>query len=114
MRRGPMQNVVALEQERLLLAERLLSDIERRHGLPRTDARDIHPYVTDRYLVAYLPEANDGTPVPQAVEFAFTPTAHAAIDLLHRVVAESDRGWGTACYIHDLNTGSALADEALH
>jgi hypothetical protein len=101
-----MQNAVALEQERLLMAERLLTDIERRHGLPHTPSRDIHPFVVDRFLVAYLPETHDGEPVPQAVEFAFTPTLSEAVDLLRRTVNESDHGFGTACYIHDLNTGS--------
>jgi len=105
---------VALEQERLLLAERLLFDIERRHGLPHTPSRDIHPYVVDRFLVAYLPDTHDGAPVPQAVEIAFTPTLAEAVDLLGRTVKSSDHGWGAACYIHDLNTGSSDAESESH
>jgi hypothetical protein len=87
------------------MAERLLTDIERRHGLPHAPSRDIHPFVIDRFLVAYLPETHDGEPVPQAVEFAFTPTLGEAVDLLRRTVSDTDHGFGTACYIHDLNTG---------
>ena len=88
------------------MAERLLFDIERRHGLPHTQSRDIHPYIVDRFLVAYLPETHDGTPAPEAVEFAFTPSLTDAVELLRRTIADSDHGFGTACYIHDLNTGS--------
>jgi hypothetical protein len=47
----------ALEQERLLIAERLLTEIERRLGLPHPSNRDIQRVITDRFLAAYLPEA---------------------------------------------------------
>jgi len=46
----------ALEQERLLLAERLLSEIQRRHGLPETHQHPLSPSIVDRFLAAYLPE----------------------------------------------------------
>ena len=54
----------AIEQERLFVAERLLSEIERRHGLPHPSNRDIHPVIIDRFLIAYLPEIRDGQPAP--------------------------------------------------
>jgi hypothetical protein len=47
----------ALEQERLLLAERLLSEIQRRHGLPETHQHPLSPSIVDRFLAAYLPES---------------------------------------------------------
>ena len=102
-----MQTDVALEQERLLLAERLLAGIERRHGLPHTSAYDLHPVAVDRYLVAYLPESREGAPAPQALEFAFTHSISDALELLRRVVTESPDGMGAACYVHDLNTGTS-------
>ncbi|HEU4698625.1 MAG TPA: hypothetical protein VFS40_05560 [Gemmatimonadales bacterium] len=100
-----MTETVALDPERLRMAELLLFDIERRHGLPHTHSRAIHPNIVDRFLVAYLPETHDGVPVPQAVEYAFTPSLTDAVELLRRTIADSDHGFGTACYIHDLNTG---------
>jgi hypothetical protein len=105
-----MQETVALEQERSMLAERLLRDIERRHGLLHPASAEINPTIADRYLVAYLPETHEGAPVPQTVEFAFTPTLQEAVRMLGRVVEETDHGWGSACYVYDLNTGSALAE----
>ena len=45
----------AIEQERLLWPERLLSEIERRHGLPHPANRELHPVIIDRFLAAYLP-----------------------------------------------------------
>ncbi len=45
----------ALEQERLFVAERLLSEIERRHGLPHPRSREIPSVIIDRFLTAYLP-----------------------------------------------------------
>ena len=63
----------AIEQERLLVAERLLSEIERRHGLPHPIQRELHPVIMDRFLAVYLPEAREGEPVPQALEYAFAP-----------------------------------------
>ena len=62
----------ALEHERLLIAERLLSEIERRHGLPHPIKREIHPVIIDRFLAAYLPEAREGEPAPLALEYAFS------------------------------------------
>jgi hypothetical protein len=102
----------ALEHERLLLAERLLTEIERRHGLPHPLNRDIHPVIVDRFLAAYLPEAREGEPAPLALEYAFAPNLSDALRLLQEVVSESADGRGAALYVHDLDTGvSADRDE---
>jgi len=93
------------EQERLLIAERLLSEIERRHGLPHPIQRELHPVIMDRFLAVFLPEAREGEPVPQALEYAFAPRIVDALDLLRDVVSESDGGRGAALYVHDLDTG---------
>jgi hypothetical protein len=95
----------AMEQERLLIAQRLLSEIERRHGLPHPAQRELHPVIMDRFLAVYLPEAREGEPVPQALEYAFAPRLTDALDLLRDVVTESDDGCGAALYVHDLDTG---------
>ena len=58
----------AIEQERLLIAQRLLSGIERRHGLPHPIQRELHPVIMDRFLAVNLPEAREGEPAPQALE----------------------------------------------
>jgi hypothetical protein len=97
----------ALEHERLLIAERLLSEIERRHGLPHPDKREIHPVITDRFLATYLPEAREGEPAPLALEYAFAPNLSDALRLLQEVVNESAQGRGAAMYIYDLDTGLA-------
>lgn len=99
----------ALEQERLLLAERLLSEIERRHGLPHPVQRELHPVIMDRFLAAYLPETREGEPVPQALEYAFAPSLSDALALLRDVVSESNDGFGAALYVHDLDIG-VIAD----
>jgi hypothetical protein len=82
----PVRNYVmlpaAIEQERLFVAERLLSEIERRHGLPHPANREVHPVIVDRFLTAYLPETRDGQRAPSALEF------------------------GAALYIHDLDTSN--------
>jgi hypothetical protein len=93
---------VALEQERVILADRLLNEIERRHGLAHSAHQDLHPAIVDRFLAAYIPETRDGEPAPSAVEYAFTPTLTEAIELLRRVVVESRHGYGSAIYVHDL------------
>ena len=107
-RRIPLRNYVmlpaAIEQERLFVAERLLSEIERRHGLPRARNREIHPVIVDRFLTAYLPETRDGEPAPSALEFAFAPTLTEALNLMRGVVTETETGFGAALYIHDLDT----------
>jgi hypothetical protein len=95
----------AIEQERLLIAERLLSEIERRHGLPHPTQRELHPVIMDRFLAVYLPEAREGEPAPQALEYAFAPTLADALELLRDVVSESPDGRGAALYVHDLDTG---------
>jgi hypothetical protein len=95
----------AIEQERLLIAERLLSEIERRHGLPHPTRRELHPVIMDRFLAVYLPEAREGEPAPQALEYAFAPTLADALELLRDVVSESPDGRGAALYVHDLDTG---------
>ena len=95
----------ALEHERLLIAQRLLSEIERRHGLPHPIQRELHSVIMDRFLAVYLPEAREGEPVPQALEYAFAPALTDALDLLRDVVSESPDGCGAALYVHDLDTG---------
>jgi len=95
----------AMEHERLLIAQRLLSEIERRHGLPHPIQRELHPVIMDRFLAVYLPEAREGEPVPQALEYAFAPRLSDALDLLRDVVTESEDGCGAALYVHDLDTG---------
>ena len=96
----------ALEQERLFVAERLLSEIERRHGLPLPANREVHPVIVVRFLTAYLPETRDGQPAPSALEFAFSPTLTEALNLARGVVSESGTGFGAALYIYDLDTGT--------
>jgi hypothetical protein len=95
----------AIEQERLLIAQRLLSEIERRHGLPHPTQREIHPVIMDRFLAVYLPEVREGEPVPQALEYAFAPRITDALDLLRDVVSDSEDGQGAALYVYDLDTG---------
>lgn len=98
----------ALEQERLLVAERLLSEIQRRHGLPETHQLQLNPVIVDRFLAAYLPESREGEPAPRALEYAFTPTLGEAITLLRDVITESPKGRGAAVYVHDLDTGTTV------
>jgi hypothetical protein len=95
----------ALEQERLFVAERLLSEIERRHSLPHPAQREIPPVIVDRFLTAYLPETRDGEPAPLALEYAFSPSLSEALDLMREVVSETPSGSGSALYVHDLDTG---------
>ncbi|HEY8106271.1 MAG TPA: hypothetical protein VIE46_09195 [Gemmatimonadales bacterium] len=101
----------ALEQERLLLAVRLLSEIQRRHALPQSHQLPLSPALVDRFLAAFLPETREGEPAPRAVEYAFTPTLDEAMTLLRDVVTESPGGWGAAVYIHDLDTGLPFEHE---
>jgi hypothetical protein len=96
---------VAIEQERLFVAERLLSEIERRHGLSHPTQRVIHPVIVDRFITAYLPETRDGEPAPLALEYAFSPSLTEALDLLRGIVTESATGTGAALYVYDLDTG---------
>ena len=102
---------VALEQERLIVAERLLREIERRHGLPLSQHTDLQPAVVDRFLAAYLPESREGEPAPSALEYAFTATLADALDLLGRVIEESPGGSGSALYVHDLDPGTTSNGE---
>jgi hypothetical protein len=95
-----------LEQERLFVAERLLHEIERRHGLPHPANREIHPVIIDRFLIAYLPETRDGEPAPSALEFACAPSLTEALNILRGIVSETDSGFGAALYVHDLDTGT--------
>ena len=104
----------ALEQERLLIAERLLNEIERRHGLPHPQSRELHPVIIDRFLAAYLPEAREGAPAPHVLEYAFAPTLAESLDLLRDVVSESPDGRGAALYVHDLDTGVTVDARELH
>jgi hypothetical protein len=104
----------ALEQERLLIAQRLLTEIERRHGLPHPAHRELHPVIVERFLAAYLPEAREGEPAPLALEYAFAPSLTEALHLLRDVVTESPYGRGSALYVHDLDTGVTTAAHELH
>jgi len=94
-----------IEQERLFVAERLLSEIERRHGLPHPAQREIHPVIVDRFLTAYVPETRDGEPAPLALEYAFSRSLTEALELMREVVSEAPSGCGAALYVHDLDTG---------
>jgi hypothetical protein len=100
-----MLPAAALEQERLFVAERLLSAIERRHGLPHPAQREIHPVIVDRFLTAYLPETRDGERAPLALEYAFSRSLSEALELMREVVSEAPSGSGAALYVHDLDTG---------
>ncbi|MGH7628785.1 MAG: hypothetical protein ACREOF_05245 [Gemmatimonadales bacterium] len=104
----------ALEQERLHLAERLLTQIQRRHGLPETHQFQLNPVIVDRFLAAYLPEARAGEPAPRAVEYAFTPTLKDAIALLGGVVTETPTGRGAALYVHDLDPTAHAEEDGRH
>jgi hypothetical protein len=88
------------------VAERLLSEIERRHGLPHPHNREIHPVIVERFLTAYLPETRDGEPAPSALEFAFSRRLSEALTLLRGVVKETDTGFGAALYVYDLDTAN--------
>ena len=96
---------VALEQERLFIAERLLTEIERRHGLPHPLHREFHPVFVDRFLAIYLPAVQEGEPAPCALEYACLPTMVEALDFLQDIVDEASEGYGAAVYIYDLDTG---------
>jgi hypothetical protein len=100
-----MLPAAAIEQERLFVAERLLSEIERRHGLPHPAQREIPPVILDRFLTAYLPETRDGEPAPLALEYAFASSLTEALSFLRGVVTDSTSGCGAALYVHDLDTG---------
>src|SRR5690349_1698051 len=95
----------ALEQERLLLAGRLLSEIERRHGLPHPIQRELHPVIMDRFIAVYLPESREGERVPQSLEYAFAGSLTDALHLVRDVVSESPDGRGAAPDVHDLDIG---------
>ena len=95
----------AIEQERVFVAERILTEIERRHGLPHPTQREIPPVIVDRFLTADLPETRDGEPAPLALEYAFAPSLTEALNLMREVVRESPSGCGAALYVHDLDTG---------
>ncbi|MGZ8392805.1 MAG: hypothetical protein ACXWWK_08210, partial [Gemmatimonadales bacterium] len=94
-----------LEQERLFVAERLLTEIERRHSLPHPAQREIHPVIIDRFLTAYLPETRDGEPASLVLEYAFSRSLREALDLMREVVSEAPSGCGAALYVYDLDTG---------
>jgi hypothetical protein len=107
-----MLPAAVLEQERLFVAERLLSQIERRHSLPRPAHREIHPVIVDRFLTAYLPETRDGEPAPLALEYAFSRSLSEALELMREVVSEAPGGSGAALYVYDLDTGISGGTEA--
>ena len=105
---------VSLEQERMLIAERLLTGIERRHGLPHPEQREIPPVIIERFLAAYLPGAREGEPAPLALEYAFAPSLTEALKLLRDVVQDPADGRGAALYVHDLDTGVTADARVLH
>jgi hypothetical protein len=117
-RQNELRNYVmlpaAIERERLLIAQRLLTQIERRHGLPHPQHRELHSVIMDRFLAAYLPEAREGEPAPLALEYAFAPSLTEALNLLRDVVSESPEGSGAALYVHDLDTGVVADIRDLH
>jgi hypothetical protein len=96
------------------MAERLLTEIERRHGLPHPRQREIPPVIVERFLAAYLPEAREGEPAPLALEYAFAPSLTDALHLLGDVVQETSDGRGSALYVHDLDTGVTAETRRLH
>jgi hypothetical protein len=96
---------VALEHERLTRADRLLQEIAIRHGVPTTATESVVADLTDRFLVAYVPESRPGAPTLHEVEYAFTPSMSDALELLGKVISESSEGEGAAAYIHDLDAG---------
>lgn len=96
------------------MAERLLTEIERRHALPPSNHRDLLPVITDRFLAAYLPETREGEPAPRALEYAFARTLTEALELLRDVVSESPDGSGAALYVHDLDVGMTADMRQLH
>ncbi len=98
----------------MLIAERILTEIERRHGLPHPRQREIPPVIIERFLAAYLPEAREGEPAPLALEFAFAPSLTDALHLLRDVVQETAEGRGAALYVHDLDTGVTADARALN
>lgn len=100
-----MLPAAVLEQERLFVAERLLTEIERRHSLPHPVKREIHPVIIDRFLTAYLPETRDGEPASLALEYAFSRSLREALELMREVVSEAPSGCGAALYVYDLDTG---------
>jgi len=102
---------IALEQERLFIAERILTEIERRHGLPHPTDRNLHPVIIDRFLTAYLPAAREGEPAPCALEYTCMPTMADALVFLQGIVDEAPGGYGAAIYIHDLDPGVGAGTE---
>lgn len=96
-------SLLALEHERALRAERLISEITRRHGLRIPDP--VAAELVERFFVAYVPEVRAGEPTPDLLEFAFTSTMSDALDLLRRVIIETADGAGAAIYVHDLDAG---------
>lgn len=95
------------EQERRFIADRLLTEIERRHGLPHPAVRDTLSSIIDRFLTVYLPESRDGELAPDALEYTSTATIVEALDFLRGAINESDKGRGAAVYVYDLDIGVA-------
>ena len=96
---------VALEHERLTRADRLLQEIARRHAVPPSPAEHAATEQVQRFLAAYVPETRPGSAAVHEVEYAFTPSMSDAINLLDKVISESNDGEGAAAYVHDLDTG---------
>jgi hypothetical protein len=95
-------SLVALEHERHSRADRLLQEITRRHG--RTAAAiDDYPEL-DRFLVAFVPDANSTFAAAHSVEVSFTSSMSSALKVLRRWAEDADDS-GAAAYIHDLDAG---------
>lgn len=98
-------SVVALELERQARADRLVQEIAARHGLPPVHSIARHAGPTERFLVVYVPDVAGLLDTPHAVEYAFSASMLAAIDVLRRVVTEFPGGTGAAAYVYDLDGG---------
>ncbi len=95
-------SLVALEHDRHSRADRLLQEISRRHGLAATDIDD-YPEI-DRFLVAFVPDADSTFAGAHSVEVSFTASMSGALKVLRRSVEDAD-DTGAAAYIHDLDAG---------
>ncbi|HXE56940.1 MAG TPA: hypothetical protein VNK43_02975 [Gemmatimonadales bacterium] len=105
-----MASAISIAHERFVLAERLLHEIERRHGLPHPVERDFGPEAVDRFLAVYVPESVTGSPAPREVQFTFTSSLREALDHLGRRVPQASVGSGAAVYVHDLEP-EGVSDE---
>ncbi len=98
-------SLVSLELDRQVRADRLVQEIAARHGLPPAQSINHSAEVTDRFLVAYVPDVTGMPGTPHAVEFAFASSMLESIDALRNVATESSGGDGSAAYVYDLDGG---------